>query len=330
MPTKDTRPTKDKIIEAIKKRGPSLPVHIANETGLSMLFASAFLGELLSAKELKIAHMKVGSSPIYLIPGQEPDIEKFAQHLKSKEKEAYELVKEKEFLLDSKQQPAIRVALREIKDFAIPFNTKDGIIWRYFTKKESEYAKDAPTQELQKETVRKEPPKEKQDEKEISKEQEKPQEKDMPKEIRKEEKSIEKEAKSEQLPDTEKREKVADKELNIFDKKPKPKPKKASQKQNQKFFEKVKASLNEKSIEILDIIGVGKNELILKIRKNEQEKLLIAHNKRRIDESDIISAHKKARELELPFLIYTKGDQTKKFTDFLNAAKALDNIDKFE
>jgi len=36
---------------AFKRRGPSLPVHIASETGLSMLFASAFLSELLSEKK---------------------------------------------------------------------------------------------------------------------------------------------------------------------------------------------------------------------------------------------------------------------------------------
>jgi len=147
MPQQDTKPTKDKILEVLRKRGPSLPIHIASETGLSMLFASAFLGELLSNNQIKISHMKVGSSPIYLIPGEEPKIEKYSQYLKSKEKDAFLLLKEKRFLEDSKQEPAIRVALREIKDFAIAFQREGQIIWRYFIISESEYKQSAKSTE---------------------------------------------------------------------------------------------------------------------------------------------------------------------------------------
>ncbi len=51
MAIQDTVPIKEKILSVLKKRGPSLPVHVAGETELSMLFASAFLSELLSEKK---------------------------------------------------------------------------------------------------------------------------------------------------------------------------------------------------------------------------------------------------------------------------------------
>ena len=118
MPTQDTTPIKDKIISFLETNGPSLPVHIAKHINTNMLFASAFLSELLSNKKLKITNLRVGSSPVYYIPGQEKGLEKYAQYFKSKEREAYELLRERKFLIDSEQDPAIRVALRAIKDFA--------------------------------------------------------------------------------------------------------------------------------------------------------------------------------------------------------------------
>ena len=97
-----------------------------------------FLWKLISERKIKISSMKVGNSPIYLLPKQEPRLEKFSQHLKSKEKDAFLLLKEKKFLRDKEQDPAIRVALRAIRDFAIPFRRNGEIIWRYFMIPESE------------------------------------------------------------------------------------------------------------------------------------------------------------------------------------------------
>ena len=44
--------TKQKITQILKIKGPSLPVQIARETGLSSLFAGAFLSELVNEKIL--------------------------------------------------------------------------------------------------------------------------------------------------------------------------------------------------------------------------------------------------------------------------------------
>jgi len=286
MPAKDTSQIKEKILFTLKRRGPCLPVHIAGEIETSILFASAFLSELVSEKKIRMSYMKVGSSPIYFIPGQEYLLERFSQHLKSKERDAFELSKSNRFLIDSKQDPAIRVALRAIRDFAIPFKEGEEIIWRYFTIPESEFK--------------------------------------LIKKI--EEPKVEKQ-----------------KELNIFgedEKEPIKKPVKkvivkkvikktsASQKKNEKFFNKVKEFLAEKSIGISDIEGFSKTDLILKINDRGVEKLLIAYNKKRITEADLLKAHKKASEYHLPYIILSLGYPSKKLESFIEAVRNLSGIDK--
>ena len=290
MPTQDTSKIKNKIINIIRMRGPCLPVHIAKEIGMSILFTSAFLSELLSEKRIRISQMKVGSSSVHYLSGQEIRLENFSQHLKSRERDAYELLKSKKFLKDSEQEPAIRVALRAIKDFAIPFNRNNEIIWRYLTIPETELKEKI---KLIKET--KEPEKKV----DIFDEQEQePIKKEEPKKIRKKEK--------------------------------KDKKRKSSQKKNEKFFNTVKEFLSNQSIEIMDIIGFNKNELTLKVGVNNQEKLLIAYNKKRINEKDIIKASQKSLELNLKYILLSFGEPLKKLINLIKAIQNLSDIKKIE
>jgi len=286
MAIKDTSQIKEKILFTLKRRGPCLPVHIASEIETSILFASAFLSELVSEKKIKMSYMKVGSSLIYFIPGQEYLLERFSQYLKNKERDSFELLKNNKFLVDSKQDPAIRVALRAIRDFAIPFKEGKEIIWRYFTTPESEF----------KVTKKVEEPKvEKRKELSIFEEGEK--------------ESIKKSVKKVPVKKTVKKTS-------------------ASQKKNEKFFNKVKEFLAEKSIGILDIEGFSKADLILKIIDGGVEKLLIAYNKKRIIEADLLKAHKKASEYNLPYIILSLGDPSKKLENFIEAIRNLSKIDK--
>ncbi|MBA7698971.1 hypothetical protein ES703_107655 [subsurface metagenome] len=274
MPTQDTSEIKEKILFLLRKRGPSLPVHIAREVGLSILFASAFLSELVSERRIKISNMKVGNSPIYFIPGQESLLENFSQYLKSKERDAFILLKEKKFLEDKKQDPAIRVALRAIKDFAIPFKKNEEIFWRYLT---------IPEKELKT--------------------------KEKPRKI----------------------EKKIDEKLDIFDKKPKKMTKKKTpQKKNDKFFNRVKEFLSKKSIEIVDIESFDKNELILCIKSQGERKLLVAYNKKRINENDIVKANKRALESHLSYIILSLGEPLKKLNSLIDAIKNLSAIEKLK
>lgn len=299
MPQEDHLQVKERIISFIGMRGPSLPVHIAKEINNSILFTSAFLSELISEKRLKISKLNVGNSSLYFIPGQELRLEGFSQHLKSKEKEAFELLKQEKILRDSEQHPAIRVALREIKDFAIPFKKDEQIYWKYFSVSDPELIakiKDiAPARiEIKKQI-------------EIS--EKKP-------EIKIEQTP----AKIESYPSPLKTKK---KNLKYI-------KQKTSGKKDDKFFNKVKEFLLKKSIEILDIEGFSKSDLTLKIKINKEEKLLIAYDKKKMDEKDILNAYKKASKFKLNFIILSLGEPNKKLNEFIEAVKNLEGIEKIE
>jgi hypothetical protein len=305
MPQQDTSQIKEKIIYVLRKNGPCLPVHIAKEVGLSILFSSAFLSELFSEKKVKMSDMRVGSSPIYFLPDHEHSLERFSQHLKSKEKEAFLLLKEKKFLKDEDQQPAIRVALRAIKDFALPFKKEDSFYWRYFTIPESELI-------LEEKKTIKTPAKE-----EIS----------MIHTIRT---SPKPESDGKEAINISQEDKKQGKKETKKPKPPKPpKPlKKKSLKKEEGFFNKVKDLLNKKGIEILDINDIKNGEITLKVNNKGQEELLIAYNKKKISESDILKAYKKSQEANLPYIILSLGDAPKKTQNIIDAAKSLSSIEK--
>jgi len=130
--------THQKIIEAIQNRGPSLPVQLAKDLSMNSLFISAFLSELSSEKKIKVSHLRVGGSPLYFLEGQEEKLEPFHTYLPQREIEAFQLLKTKKILEDAEQEPAIRVALRSIRDFAIGFKKDDEIYWRYSLTPEEE------------------------------------------------------------------------------------------------------------------------------------------------------------------------------------------------
>ena len=289
MAQQDTTETKMRIISILESRGPSFPAHISKETGLDILFASVFLSELLSEKKIKITHMKVGSSPIYFIPGQEPKLENFSQYLKSREKDAFEILKNEKFLSDKLQEPAIRVALRSIKDFAIPFKRDGEMYWRFFVVPESDFQ---PEEKLEK----------------ISREEEK------------------QEARvSDNSASEEKKEKESEKNKKIKKKKT---SKTKSLNQNNKFFDKIKELLSEKQEEIIDILSISKEYLVLKTKENDNEYVLVAYNKRRMDEKDILNAHKKVPETKMKYKILSLGEPSKKLTALIEAVRDLENIEK--
>ena len=234
---------------------------------------------IVSNASIKISYIKIGNSPLYYLSEQKFLLERFSSHLKSKEKDAFAILKENKFLKDHEQDPAIRIALREIKDFAIPFHKEGEIIWRFFSVPEEEF--------------------------EVT-------EKELKPIIKKEE----------------------EKELDIFDKSKKTKSRKTPQKRmvqkENKFFEEIKDFLMDNSLELVDIISFSKNEILVKIRQGEGEKILVAYNKKRIDENDLIRASKKALEFGIPYIILSKGEPLKKIRDLLEALGNLSFIGKIK
>jgi len=348
----DAGQIRGRIISFIRDNGPSLPVQIAKETGLSILFASAFLSELYGEKIIKISDMRVGSSPLYFIPGQEPQLERFSQYIKGKEKEAYLLLKEKMILRDSELQPAIRVALREIKDFAVPFEKNNEIFWRYFLIEEPEKIeidiieiKEEPEEKEQSLIITndfvnerishsggREGGTERNQELELAEKEIKIGEEIFKKKNSEEEKICEDKSSShmgggegmtEQIFKKEKSQKKSKSETKIK------KPSK-NEKKDDNFFNVIKEFLSKKEIEIIDIKDFKNNEALLKVKKDGREELLFAFNKKKIAEKEILSAHKKAAEEGMPYSILSLGETTKKLNDLISAIKNLSEIGKIE
>lgn len=128
--------TKDRILDFVKRNGPVLPVQISREIKSDILFASAVLSELVKQKQIFISYCKIGGSPVYYSSGQESKLYILKEHLPGKEKEAYELLKEKKIIRDISAEPWQRVALRSIKDFAIPVRVtiygKIELFWKWY------------------------------------------------------------------------------------------------------------------------------------------------------------------------------------------------------
>lgn len=128
--------TNERILAIVKEKGPVLPVQVSREINDSILMTSARLSELLSRKQIKISNLKIGSSPLYYFPGQESKLQNFIDNLQGIERKAYDLLEQNKILRDPEQEPAVRVALRQIKDFAVPlqvnYENKTEIFWKWY------------------------------------------------------------------------------------------------------------------------------------------------------------------------------------------------------
>jgi len=285
---------KDKIINLIKAKGPSLPIHISKEINSNLIIAGAFLSDLASEKRLKISSMKVGSSPLYFLPGQEKMLENFHNYLHGKEKEAFLLLKEKAVLKDEEMQPAIRVAMRQLRDFAFPLKKDGEIYWRFFSLAEQDALSKIPEKPKQ-EVLKLE---------KIEKPEIKPKELIKPiekiKRVRKEVKA--KEIKEKPL-------------LEIKEKTEKP-IKIVKVKETPEFAKKIVEYLKKEDIELLEELEAKKKEYLAKVRINSQvgkmEFLCIAKDKKKINETDLSLAYSKSQNIKLPILFMTKGELNKK------------------
>lgn len=120
----------------IKTNGPVIPIQVSKVLNTNILFASAVLSELVEKKQLKMTSAAIGGSKVYYIKGQEPLLgEKLYNFLNPVEKEVFDLLKEKKVLRDVELEPKERIALRDLKDFAMPLTITAGnqseIFWKF-------------------------------------------------------------------------------------------------------------------------------------------------------------------------------------------------------
>ena len=297
----DIQQKKNKIISYLEINGPSLPVRIAKAIEMDPIFTSAILSELLNAKQIQISHMKIGSSPLYLLSGQEQRLEEHTENLKPLENDAYIKLKEKKVLQDEEQDPAIRVALRSIKDFAIPFKFEEKIMWKYIS---------CPEEEV--ETIinpKKPQPKIGEEKAEAPKAWEA--KKEEIKEAREESKKVE----------------------NIFtDPKKEIQTKKTAGKKSgtETFLKKVEEFLEKRDTKIISRVYVDKKKVIAEVESDSKTALLFAFNKIRINESELMQCYKQAKATNLPYRLIVLGDLTKKMNYTIDAYKKLIKVDKLE
>jgi len=299
---------KDQIKRTLESRGPSLPVHIAKVIGMSSLFASAFLSELSSEGIVKISHMKVGGSPLYFLPGQERKLENFFNFLSSKEREAVNLLKDKKILNDEKQEPAIRVALRSLKDFASAFKKGDKLYWRYFLASEEETKNLTVEKEIHSEVV---------EEKKIEEKKEEQQEIELNK-IKEKVLKIESEEKKE----------VAIEQPSTIIIKPSKHKKQRKIKIKEDFLNEIKRLFAQKGIEIENIESFDNKQVFARIRMNNSILLGVAYNKKKIEHEDLIKAYKKSAALGMSYCIFSKGELNKKAKETIEAYKKLFGVEK--
>ena len=126
---------KEKILDVVKQ-GPTYPSKISKIVGGDTMIVGAILSTLISTGDVKVSTLKIGGSPLYYIPNQESKLEEFINYLNEKDQKTTKLLKEKQVLKDSEQDPLVRVSLRTIKDFAKSFELESSgqkeIFWRYY------------------------------------------------------------------------------------------------------------------------------------------------------------------------------------------------------
>ncbi|MBI2577121.1 hypothetical protein HYV84_07960 [Candidatus Woesearchaeota archaeon] len=130
------------IAQIIGMRGPVLPIELGRALQMETLFVAAHLSEMFERGKVKISSVKVGSSPLYYLPGQEAQLQKFSDNLNEKDMRAYQLLLQKKVVRDIALDPLTRVALRSIKDFAIPlqvdYQGNTELFWKWYLLGEDE------------------------------------------------------------------------------------------------------------------------------------------------------------------------------------------------
>ncbi len=127
----------DKIMQFLRTVGPTIPSKVAKSIGSDILIASAHLSDLASQGKVKISDLKVGGTPLYYLPGQEAQLYRFAaSNLNPKDYLVAERLQQQSILQEAGLDLLSKVALRTIKDFAIPIhvtvNDQKELFWKWY------------------------------------------------------------------------------------------------------------------------------------------------------------------------------------------------------
>jgi len=284
----DLNSVKKKIEQSLKAK-PNYANNLSLEIGIPGMIISAVLSEMAREKTIKSSWLKVGSGAVYYTEESKAGLENFLQCLEQKEKEVFQILKQKGIINDNDAEPAHRVALRSIKDFAVPIkatiNGEEKLFWKFFT--------------LQDEQLH---------------------EKLVALEVRKKEKKKEIEAK-EQAPEIKaeiKKEEIKETLGNKVSGAPKTRefsrePAKTRKKKEEGLTEELKSWISENNLKMLDeggmIVESSSSIGALKF-------LLVLKTKKTITEEDIILAYHQGQEKKLPVIFLADGKLAKKAEEY--------------
>lgn len=127
----------EQILSFLRTTGPTLPSKVAKNIGTEILFASAHMSFLVSQGKLKISSLKIGGSPLYYLSGQEAQLYPFAAgNVNPKELQVLDKLKEKSVMREGNLDLLSKVALRSLKDFAVPLhvtvNNNRELFWKWY------------------------------------------------------------------------------------------------------------------------------------------------------------------------------------------------------
>jgi len=296
----------EKVLALVKNKGPILPVQVVKEIGGNTFFAGAILSQLVDAKKIHLSFAKIGSSPVYYVTGQEEKLQDLYKYLHEKEQKAFDMLKKEGVLRDDSLEPVTRVALRNIKDFAIPLevtvNGDNYLFWKWYLLPEEDMK--SKINEILEKTLKKEEPKEILEHKP---EPIKPEE-----QIRHEvqahidlEKEPVREIPKEIIEEIKKEKEV----VFVSDK--------------DEFMKKVYKYFEENKIKVLNCSIIKKNaeiDFIIEVPSavGSLEYFCKARNKKRCNEGDLSMAYLQGQLKKLPVLMITAGDITKRASEMLS------------
>lgn len=126
----------EEILKIVRMNGPLLPSKVAKAIGTNIIFASAMLSEMVGSKKVKISNTKIDGSPVYYLQGQEHKLQELYEHINNKDKQAFDILKEKKVVNDAELDSLTRVSMRALKDFAIPLNVQNNgqkfLFWKWY------------------------------------------------------------------------------------------------------------------------------------------------------------------------------------------------------
>ncbi|MFH1972029.1 MAG: hypothetical protein ABIJ18_00970 [archaeon] len=325
---------KERMYAFIQRIGPTIPIKVAKNFGSNTIFASAILSEFISSNKMKLTKAKIGGTPVYYIPGQESKLYPILRdHLGQLPRRAADLLEQEKILRDVDCEPAIRVALREVKDFAIQLTVSvegnEEIFWKWhllddsITKEKINAILEvvyAPKQEPKVEEIVEEV------KEEFKNEQEKIDEEIkevflQPEEVEEKEELVEDDEDEDEIDD----EGEEDEQTSLLSE---PREKETLLKADKPIekardFEKIVISfLNRKNINILEKQTIAKNRefnFIVKIPSNIGDLMYFvkAKSKKKINEGELLLAFTEGQNLKLPTLYVTNAEVSKKALDYM-------------